>query len=264
MNSSPAHTKPQRLTPQMHARIWGATELEPWFPNPADKIGEVWFPQAESPVLVKFIFTTENLSVQVHPGDAMAQQDGHPRGKTEMWHILKAAPNAKIALGFESPLTPEQLLTAAQDGSIMHLLRWLPVHPGQTWFVPAGAVHAIGAGVTLCEVQQNSDVTYRLFDYGRGRELHLEQSLRAADLAFRSPSPLTGTGVHVNCQYFQVARVDLNGEALMNGNSLLIALEGSGELDGEPFRQGEVFSLEPSAAYRLSGNAALLTVTTRT
>jgi len=248
----------------MHPRIWGSTQLEPWFPNPHEKIGEVWFPQAESPVLVKFIFTTENLSVQVHPGDAMAQQEGHARGKTEMWHILNAVPGAEIALGFECPITPEQVSIAAQDGSIMNLLRWLPVHPGETWFVPAGAVHAIGAGVTLCEVQQNSDVTYRLFDYGRGRELHLEQSLRAANLAYRSPAPLTGTGVHVDCPYFQVARLNLNGESLLNDNSLLIALEGSGELDGAPFRQGEVFSLEPSAGSRLSGNAALLTVSTRT
>ncbi len=264
MISSPEAAKPHRLTPQPHPRIWGSTQLEPWFPNPPEKTGEVWFAQPDSTVLVKFIFTTENLSVQVHPGDAMAQQEGHARGKTEMWHILKAAPEAKIALGFESTVTRDQVASAAKDGSIMHLLRWIPVHPGETWFVPAGAVHAIGAGVTLCEVQQNSDVTYRLFDYGRGRDLHLAQSLRAADLAFSAPAPHTGTGVHVDSSYFQVARLDLKGEVVVNGASLAIILEGSGQLKDLPFRQGEVFSLAPDAAYTLTGDAALLTVSTRT
>ena len=184
MNSSENLANPVALKPEPHERIWGSNRLEPWFPNTTKKIGEVWFRQAESAVLVKFLFATENLSVQVHPNDAMARRCGHARGKTEMWHILSAEPNARIAVGFQSTVTKEQVRSAAADGSIMGLLRWIPVQPGQSWFIPAGAVHAVGAGVTLCEIQQNSDLTYRLHDFGRGRDLHIEDSLQAADLAF--------------------------------------------------------------------------------
>jgi len=264
MSSSHEPANARQLQPQQHHRVWGSHRLEPWFPNTTEKIGEVWFSQPESAVLVKFLFATENLSVQVHPGDAMAQQHGHPRGKTEMWHILKTAPEAKIALGFHSPVTADQVRQAALDGSIMGLLRWLPVHPGETWFIPAGTVHAIGAGVTVCEVQQNSDVTYRLFDYGRGRELHLAESLQAADLSYRAGPPATEAGVQVDCPYFQVSRIDLDGKTNIDTASLVIALNGSGTIGTESFRQGEVFSISNSGPLTLTGQATLLSVLTRT
>ncbi len=260
--SEPASIR--QLQPERHYRIWGSTRLEPWFPNTSEKIGEVWFSEPESLVLVKFLFATENLSVQVHPNDALAQQKGHPRGKTEMWHILRTEPGAKIALGFNTPVTANQVREAALDGSIMGLLRWIPVHPGETWFIPAGAVHAIGAGVTVCEVQQNSDLTYRLFDYGRGRELHLEDSLLAANLSFSPGSPRIEAGLQVDCPYFQVNRIDVATEPTSNLASLIIALSGSGKVGSESFRQGQVFSVAGSAPLVLSGHAQVLTVSTRT
>ena len=126
------------------------------------------------PLLVKLLFTSDNLSVQVHPGDAYAREHHNSRGKTEMWHILRAEPEAKIALGLRERVTPERLREAAQSGEIMELLNWVPARPGDTFFVPAGTIHAIGGGLALCEMQQHSDITYRLYDYGRPRELHLE------------------------------------------------------------------------------------------
>jgi mannose-6-phosphate isomerase len=165
--------KPQRLTPRFLEKVWGSTRLEPWFPNSQKKIGEVWFEGvADLPLLIKFLFTSENLSVQVHP-----------EGKTEMWHILAAEPGAKIAAGFREPVTAEQAKAAALSGEIEEMLEWFDAAPGDTFFIPAGTVHAIGAGLSLCEIQQWSDVTYRLYDYGRPRELHLDQGLAVSDLS---------------------------------------------------------------------------------
>ncbi len=135
------------------------------------------------PLLVKFLFTSDNLSVQVHPNDEYAAKHHEgSRGKTEMWHILRAEPGAKIAFGVRVPVTKEELRTAAESGAIVDLLNWIPVRPGETYFIPAGTVHAIGGGLVICEVQQLSDVTYRLYDYkrvdkdGKERELHLDHS----------------------------------------------------------------------------------------
>jgi len=264
MSLSNGFTKPERLAPEPHERIWGSTELEPWFPNPAGKIGEVWFREPDSPVLVKFLFATENLSVQVHPGDVLAQQRGHRRGKTEMWHILRAEPKAQIALGFESAVTADQVRRAAANGSIMGLLRWIPVSAGDTWFIPAGAVHAIGAGITLCEVQQNSDVTYRLFDYGRGRDLHIEESLRALDFGFQASAVDYQSTILVNCPFFQVRSFDTTKQAESSPVDLAIVVDGSGTLNSMPFVQGEVWNTTNGGPLRITGNARLLTVSTRT
>src|SRR5579872_6074020 len=156
-----------RLTPSFREKPWGSTHLAPWFPNPATRIGEVWFETDALPVLVKFLFTTEKLSVQVHPEDDYARTHHDSRGKTEMWHILAAEPGAKIAAGFREGLSAEQLKSASLSGEIEQMLEWFDASPGDTFFIPAGTVHAIGAGLTLCEIQQHSDITYRLYDYGR-------------------------------------------------------------------------------------------------
>ena len=263
MNSLHQPDKPRLLSPEFHERIWGSYNLQPLFPNSARKIGEVWFPEPDSPVLVKFLFTTENLSVQVHPNDQLARQLGHARGKTEMWHILHAEPRAHIALGFKSRQTPNRVRQAATDGSIMEMLRWIPVCAGDSWFIPAGAVHAVGAGITLCEVQQNSDVTYRLYDYGRERELHMEESLRALDLEFE-PKPISRESlVLASCPYFQVRRIPVSGEQEVSGLDLVIGLEGGGTLNGNPFTQGNAVRVRPEVKLQVHGNLQLLTVATR-
>src|SRR5215831_16331526 len=172
-------TEPIRLSVRLVERVWGRTNLAPWYPEAAKPIGEAWFTGPEElPLLVKLIFTNERLSVQVHPDDG---EDG-PRGKTEMWHILEAEPGATIALGFRAPITRERLRESAQSGEVEQLLNWVPVKAGETYFTPAHTVHAIGAGIVLAEIQQHSDVTYRLWDYGRPREIHVEKAVPISDL----------------------------------------------------------------------------------
>lgn len=161
---------------------WGRTALPAPFGRPGDerRIGEIWFdgPEGERPpLLVKYIFTSEKLSIQVHPDDAQGQARGLQGGKSECWLILDAEPGATLGIGTLRPLDGDALRAAALDGSIEALMDWKPVKAGDFFYIPAGTVHAIGAGVTLVEVQQNVDVTYRLYDYGRPRELHLDDGV---------------------------------------------------------------------------------------
>jgi mannose-6-phosphate isomerase len=228
-------TRAQRLTPILQPRIWGSTHLSPWYPDPSEKVGEVWFTgEPQPPVLVKFLFTTDKLSVQVHPGG--------PNGKTEMWHVLRADPGAVVAAGFQEPVSASRLREASLSGEVEHLLRWLPVQAGDTIFVPAGTVHAIGAGLAICEIQQYSDVTYRLFDYSRGRELHLEEGLRVANLGTH-PGLVRAAGEHlVRCEYFDTSRIEVDGERDISAD-LITILEGEGEAGDQACSAGETWRL---------------------
>src|SRR3954470_9383650 len=235
-----------RLTPSLRERVWGKTALAPWYPDSATPIGESWFLcERDLPLLVKLIFTSERLSVQVHPDDG---EDG-PRGKTEMWHILDADPGAVIALGFREPITREQLWEATRTGEIERLLNWIPVKAGETYFTPAHTVHAIGAGIVLCEIQQNSDVTYRLWDYGRPRPIHVEQAVPISDLGVHpgaSRALILGDGREelVRSKHFVTELVRLKaGESFRPAAEkcqLWICLEGLGALGAERFQAGEV------------------------
>ncbi len=233
----------ERLTPRFLEKVWGAVQLEPWFTSTGKKIGEVWFERAEPlPVLVKFLFTSENLSVQVHPGDEYAAQHHQSRGKTEMWHILAAEPGARIAAGFREPLSAEHLRAASESGNIMDLLAWHEAAAGDTFFIPAGTVHAIGGGLVLCEIQQVSDVTYRLFDYHRGRPLQLEEALNVSRLTPCDARVEPQGDVLVSCPYFTVTRHRVDGNLCLNQPpELLIVIDGQGECDGQPLHAGEVW-----------------------
>ena len=166
------------------AKPWGRDVLPPPFAAPdGSRIGEIWFepPAALPQLLVKYIFTSEALSVQVHPSDAQAIAAGLGRqGKEECWLIVDAEPGARLGIGFAEAIDPAALHAAALDGSIERLLTWHPVTAGDFFYIPANTVHAIGAGISLIEVQQNSDITYRLYDYGRPRDLHLEAGVAVA------------------------------------------------------------------------------------
>ncbi|HWC99001.1 MAG TPA: class I mannose-6-phosphate isomerase [Candidatus Sulfopaludibacter sp.] len=232
-------SQPVRLTPSLREKVWGRTHLSPWFPDSEKPIGEAWYlTDRELPLLVKLLFTSERLSVQVHPEDG---EDG-PRGKTEMWHILEAEPGASIALGFREPISRERLLESTRTGEIEELLRWLPVHAGETYFTPAHTVHAIGAGIVLCEIQQNSDVTYRLWDYGRPRELHVDKAVAVADLTVHSGASETSL---VRSSYFVTERIELNGELQPDVQKcqLWICLAGAATIGGETVKPGEVWLL---------------------
>lgn len=175
--------------PSLNRRIvekpWGRRGIDPRFGAPADmQVGEVWFePPAGRPldVLAKYLFTTERLSIQVHPDEMIAHARGLPHGKDECWLILDAAPGAEIGIGTREAMTADALLAAAADGTIEALIDWRPAVAGQFLYNPARTVHALGAGLTLLEVQQSTDVTYRLYDYGRPRPLHLEESRAVVD-----------------------------------------------------------------------------------
>jgi mannose-6-phosphate isomerase len=234
----------EKLASTPHEKVWGSPETEPWYRNPLRrKVGEIWFAASESaPLLVKLLFTSDNLSVQVHPDDAYARTHHNSRGKTEIWHILRAEPESRVAIGLRETVTPARLRDAALSGEIMDLLNWTPARVGDTFFVPAGAIHAIGGGLVLCEVQQHSDITYRLYDYGRGRELHLDRALSVA-----IPEPCTARiALPFVCQYFRAERLTVAGAYLAESpsrNTLYVALEGNGSISGEPFQAGEAWEI---------------------
>ncbi|MET0180261.1 MAG: class I mannose-6-phosphate isomerase [Novosphingobium sp.] len=200
---------------------WGRERLPPPFVAPSGtRIGEVWFePPPELPsLLVKYIFTSEKLSIQVHPDDDQARRAGHADlggggGKEECWLVIEADPGATLGVGFSRPIAPEAIRAAALDGSIEQLLTWHPVAAGDFFYIPANTVHAIGAGISLIEVQQNADITYRLYDYGRPRELHLDEGVAVSrgephDPALRCRVPESGTVELADGRYFTLHRLD--------------------------------------------------------
>jgi mannose-6-phosphate isomerase len=176
-----------KLTPRYVEKPWGRQELPPMFEAAGKRIGEVWMVGGdELALLAKYIFTSEKLSVQVHPGDRQAKQRGFASGKAESWYILDADPGATIGLGLRRKVSESELRSAALDGSIEELIDWRPVKAGDTFDVSPGTIHSIGGGISLVEFQQNADVTFRLYDFGRPRELHLEDAIAVAD---RGPFP---------------------------------------------------------------------------
>lgn len=229
------------LPTRMVEKPWGRDALPaPFVAPPGQRIGEVWFePPPELPqLLVKYIFTSDKLSVQVHPSDT--QLPGH--GKEECWLVIAAEPGALLGIGFSEPIGPEAMRAAALDGSIEHLLDWHPVQAGDFFYIPANTVHAIGAGVSLIEVQQASEVTYRLFDYGRPRELHLDEGVAVAkgetypaELHRRLPDKFTTT--LVNGPLFRLDRID--GDLGADLDPYIAARYSSGPLLVVP-QQGEV------------------------
>src|SRR5579875_1165072 len=245
--------KPLRLTPSPREKVWGRKRLAPWFPDCGRDIGEVWFlAEEELPLLVKLLFTSEKLSIQFHPDDG----EGVTRGKTEMWHILEAEPGAQIALGFRRPITRERLREACWTGEIEELVNWCPVKAGETYFTPAHTVHAIGAGIVLCEIQQHSDVTYRLWDYGRPREMHLDQGIAVADTGLHPgcshPSPIEpGRDLLVRSRHFVTEALCLPAGVKYTPSpercQLFVVVEGRGAIGDQPIETGEVWHVPQEA-----------------
>ena len=206
---------------QALAKPWGVADLRPWSNVGSDGrlVGEVWYERpggaaSEPSLLLKLLFTSQPLSIQVHPGDAYAQSMGLARGKTEAWYILSAAPGAKIALGLKERLTPRQLREAVDDGSIVRHVAWRTVLPGDVVSVPAGTIHAIGAGLVIAEIQQRSDATFRMFDFGRKRDLHVARAIAVADAgpadAASKPKRLTDERtLLVSNRHFAFERINL-------------------------------------------------------
>ena len=213
----------------------------------------------EFPLLFKFIDAHRDLSIQVHPDDALAARL-HPgsRGKTEMWYVIAAEPGAKLYSGLTKSITPEQLATMAADGTITDVLACYDVKPGDVFFLPAGRIHAICSGCFIAEIQQTSDLTYRIYDYGRmgldgkPRQLHISQAQQAVDYKvhdnYRTEyEPVPDEEVElVSCPYFTTSVLDLTlpyAKDLSELDSFLtvMCLSGSGtlEVDGEEISIGQ-------------------------
>ena len=251
-------------------KVWGVECLPAPFPHPShERIGEVWFePPAElDELLVKYIFTSERLSVQSHPNDAQAAEMGLGRtGKNECWVILEAEPDATIAVGFDRALDADELRKAALDGSIVDLLTWHPVEKGDAFYIPAGTVHAIGAGVSLIEVQQNSDITFRLYDYGRPRELHLEQGMAVSHgepypASLRSkidgPGGVLAQSSHFSL-YFRDCKTTGFEADLTGGPALLIPFDAPISVGEQTLAPGECALVPAYSSDRIRGDGILL------
>ena len=249
-----------RLERNYVEKPWGRTELPPIFDAPKGKrIGEVWFTGGDNQqLLVKYIFTSERLSIQVHPNNRQANERGFPRGKTECWYIVQADEGATLGLGLSRSVSKDELRSSALDGSIEQLIDWRPVRKGDFFLVPPGTIHAIGSGISLLEFQQNSDITYRLYDYGRLRELHLEDGL---EVARREPYPnalaqhLSDGPERVLVDGPEFILIETNRNALNDRERFVIPLEGIVRDREQIARPGECLLVAAGEDVMIEGKA---------
>ncbi len=297
-----------KLIPALKDYVWGGNRLKTLYGREGgDKVAESWEvsvhpdgpsgiagggtlaeylaarPEAAGaagglPVLIKYIDAAQNLSVQVHPDDAFARREEGDNGKTEMWYVIGAEEGAGIYCGFRKDTDKDAFLAKVQDGSVQELLNFIPVKAGDCFLIEAGTVHAIGAGCLICEVQQSSNVTYRVYDYGRlvngkPRQLHLDKAMRVINFsAFRDR---TGSGKKepagegcalrhlTQCRYFRCRELTLGGTfAEQSGGSFTAIdfLSGEGEINGERFRAGDSFFIPCGEKFEIKGKGlAVLT-----
>ena len=222
------------------------------------------------PMLIKLIDAKKDLSIQVHPSDEYALAHEGQYGKTEMWVVLDAEPGASLYYGFDREVSLEEFSRRVEDGTLTEVLRKVPVERGDVFFIPSGTLHAIGAGLVIAEIQQNSNVTYRVFDYGRlgpdgkPRALHVEKALEVTD---RRPAPALDFGPHLgSCRFFSTDGHNGPFRAVCDGASFhaLLVTEGEGELTcgGEKRRieRGQCFFLPAgSGEYQVAGGCRTLT-----
>jgi len=300
--------EPIRIEPIFSPRLWGSRSLAPLYPeksNLAEPLGEAWLtgfdckiasgPFAgkslretwrampsdwrgtrlvscqEFPILVKFIFPQDKLSIQVHPDDAYAaahEQAAGGRGKTEMWYAISSEPGASLLSGLKPGTDKKKFLDAMQQGRLEEILQSHPVRAGDTFFVAAGTPHTIGPGMVLCEVQEYSDLTYRVYDYGRvdghgkPRELHIEKALEVIkyDAAHAKVAPLPLPGEHAHkillaaCSYFAAERwefrVTVQAESIKENFEIWVILDGSGYIHWQgaplPYHRGQCWFIPAS------------------
>ncbi len=279
---------PLLMSPAFDPRPWGTLDLSPIYPNHKfnERIGEAWLtsdncrvtngPLANRtlaelskefgpelvgtaaldpqrfPLLLKFLFPEDKLSVQVHPDDETAQRFGEPWGKTECWYVAHARPGSQVALGLKAGVTRAQFEAAIRDNRAEELLHWVNVYPGEMIYVAGGTVHTLGPGSVLIETQQQSDTTYRLYDYGRPRPLHLEQGLASVKEKVTSgkvvrpaPVPLDGGknrhSSMIAAPYFTVDLFELKDPREFSTTDasgkdsvqILVAIEGCGIVEVE-------------------------------
>lgn len=323
MADAPFQPRPIRIEPQFVPRIWGTGSLAPLFPDarPSAPVGEIWLtgndcivadppfagatlasawqvmPQnwrgtqvgkdGPFPILAKFLYPEQKLSVQVHPNDEYARAHEAAKGgvgKTEMWYAISAQNDAHVFVGLADGVTPQKLRERIEEGSVEGCLRRIDVKAGDAIFVPAGTVHTIGPDMVLCEIQENSDITYRIFDYGRRnpdgsvRDLHVEQALAVTNFGaqrggkvqpVRRAQGCCEIVYYVACPYFAVERYRFTAALEMPGNSqsieLFVVLDGCGAItwSGEraEYRAGQLWLIPASLgewSFAPAANTAVL------
>lgn len=259
--------KPFKLIPYFKEVLWGGARLNKVYqkPIPSAQTGESWEVSArpegmsfvdgvpfdkfyaqhkteilgenapeEFPLLLKLIDANDRLSVQVHPKDHDS--------KTEMWYILDAEKDAELIMGFKKDISKEELKDRAESGNLEEVMHTVKTHKGDAFFIPAGLVHAIGKGNLILEVQQSSDTTYRLYDYNRGREIHVEQALECADLTAFKPFTFP-EGCLSKCEFFDVEKDKL--PKTLNGFAIVFAKDGTVQMDDILLNKGE-FGIIPA------------------
>lgn len=281
-----------RLTPATKDNLWGGNKLRAYGKNAdSEIIAETWelsftqggeakiedgrttveaFPRDTwgtnaakfpfFPTLTKFIDAREKLSVQVHPSDEYALKNEGQYGKTEMWYVVEADEGAGLYMGLERRANPDEFLAAVKDGSVENLLSFKPVKAGDVFFIPSGTIHAIGAGVVIFEIQQNSTLTYRLYDYmrrdkaGNLRELHVEKAMSVCDLDVYKGAPRVENSPEIigKCEYFETAKYKLNFTNLplfVDKSSFLsvTCVGGEGTIEGEKISKGDSFFIPAGA-----------------
>ena len=251
-------------------KVWGRRDLPAVFGGAVTgaPIGEICFEHpagCDVALAIKYLFTGERLSVQVHPDSAAAADGGHRCGKDEAWLVLAAEPGATIGLGLTRALSRAELKRAAVDGSLEALVDWRPAAPGDVLYAPAGTIHALGAGLSLIEVQQACDLTYRLYDYGRTRGLHIEQAVAVA-----RPEPYSrvtphrpnevGREVLAEGRAFVLERWTGVSERTVASDqpTWLVPLAGNAIVAGEAARAGEAWLIEGGGRVTLDAEAVVL------
>lgn len=296
----------QKMIPALKDYLWGGERLKKLFGRKGDgKIAESWelsvHPAGESktvngqtlteyiadnngsigkdggfPVLIKFIDAEQNLSVQVHPSDDFARTYENDNGKTEAWYVVSATEGAGIYCGFKRDTDEDEFLAKVKDGTVEELLNFIPVKAGDCFLIEAGTVHAIGAGCLICEVQQNSNVTYRVYDYnrkgadGKPRDLHVEKAVKVID--FKRFEDKTHGGEYktvgggklrllTSCKYFTSYELVLNGVFDFTCKDSFLALNflsGTGVVNGVDYKAGDGFFLPAGEPLRIDGDGTVM------
>jgi len=264
-----------KLNPIKSEKIWG---YELWIasthPNGCqEELSNAV--EGDFPLLVKVIQADDTLSIQVHPDDEWAvklEGEGN-RGKTECWYVLDAAPDAKLVYGIKEGFSNEVLAKAITENTLEDYLEFVSVKKGDFIFIPAGTVHAIGAGLRLMEVQQSCDLTYRLYDWGRGREVHIEKGL--AVIKREKMIPVAPFDKLFECDYFSMEEIDVKGgwsmfcsgkDKLHDSQLLYVISEekavirGSGEKAGVPLKAEEIYAVLPGDKLTVEGKAKLMRI----
>ena len=290
-----------KLKPVIKSYIWGGKYFQPYFHRDEEKISELWVLSAREnnsaiidsgidkgkplneviddrdlgpiqdrfsyfPLLIKLIDAQDNLSVQVHPNDEYALKNEHSYGKTEMWHIIDADEGAGIYIGLNNDYTKEEIKNSLDDGSIINKLNFVKVKKGDTYLIKSGTIHAIGKGVRIIEIQQNSDLTYRLYDYkrkdkdGNYRELHIDKAIQVIDY-HKYDIKQNHSDLLADTSFFHVERKEFDKELVIKADKSFVSftfLEGEGMVDDIPYKKFDTFFLPFNKACKIQGNGLVI------